>query len=322
MTDYSFCRVTRKIGKILIDKKTVPPEYGTVYVDSAFPFHHNGKIMMTVLLYDGKGYQTALFESENYIDWKFVQIIFGRNPEKPHLRWNAAITSILRDHQLFGPGTLKKVDGYYIAAYTSYPLPGYEAGAGRIGLARSRDLLSWEPDDGILFPEDGEEWEQGGLYKTCLLEINGTYYLYYNAKRKEAPNKEQTGFAVSKDLKVWTRSGKNPVIGNQICGEFTNFFASDPQVFEHNGKYYCFFFGNSTVPEYRTCELVASSDDLVHWNAWEERLITHGERGSVDDIHAHKPGILTGPDGILYHYYTAVNSKNERGIALAVTDPE
>ena len=141
MTDYSFCRVTRKIGKILIDKNTVPPEYGTVYVDSAFPFHHNGKIMMTVLLYDGKGYQTALFESENYIDWKFVQIIFGRNPEKPHLRWNAAITSILRDHQLFGPGTLKKVDGYYIAAYTSYPLPGYEAGAGRIGLARSRDPM-------------------------------------------------------------------------------------------------------------------------------------------------------------------------------------
>ncbi len=60
-------------------------------------------------------------------------------------------------------------------------------GAAVIGLAWSDDLLHWELTDPILFPQDGASWERGGLYRPNLIEDDGTYYLYYNAKTDTLP---------------------------------------------------------------------------------------------------------------------------------------
>ena len=44
--------------------------------------------------------------------------------------------------------------------------------------------MRWEIESPCLRPEDGMDWENGGLYKPCLLEHQVTYYLFYNAKMK------------------------------------------------------------------------------------------------------------------------------------------
>lgn len=171
----------------------------------------------------------------------------------------------------------------------------------------------------------GRQVEQaGGLYKSFLLEHAGTYYLFYNAKDKDAwPWREQTGVATSKDLVHWTRHPANPLIPNGPAGSFDDVFASDPCVLRLGdaGPWAMFYFGLSSDGHAR--ESVAFSDDLVKWKKSDEILVDVGGPGSVDSQYAHKPGVIWH-NGRLYHYYCGVSGKGEserRGIALAMSVP-
>ena len=54
-----------------------------------------------------------------------------------------------------------------------------------------------------------------------------------------------------------------------------------------------------------TSIFMAISSDGIHWRRLPEPLISYGEPGSLDSLHAHKPCILWH-DGVLYHFYCAV----------------
>ncbi len=317
--DFSPCQTPHKHGKWIIESSMVPAHYKALAVDCPFPFTCNGKLYMTTVVFDGEGYQTALWSGSDYLHWNFVDMIVRRDPERRHLAHNAALTNILREPGLYGMGELVKVGGRYLGTYHAYPNSGYEAGPAMIGLAWSDDLLHWELDDGILFASDGAEWECGGLYKSSLFEKDGRYYLFYNAKTatRDFPWREQTGLAWSDDLKHWTRCPENPLLKNGPAGSCNDLFASDPQVFSHDGVYYCFHFGLSSDPGKRATELIAASRDLIHWTPSETPLLVTGAPGEIDDKYAHKPGIIADPAGTLYHYYCAVSENQKRGIALA-----
>jgi beta-xylosidase len=101
--------------------------------------------------------------------------------------------------------SVKTFDGEYLGTYHAYPGAGYESGPAAIGLCRSRDLRNWRVEEPILFAGDGASRENSGLYKLCLVEEDGTFFLFYNAKNAAADWREQTGFATSTDLENWTR---------------------------------------------------------------------------------------------------------------------
>lgn len=109
--------------------------------------------------------------------------------------------------------------------------------------------MHWELDDPCLRPEDGADWERGGLYKPCLMENQGTYYLLYNAKTQYLPAAqgggwhEQTGLATSQDLKRWTRYKQNPIIRNGPHGSRDERFASDPYVLLDERCWIFFYYG-------------------------------------------------------------------------------
>jgi predicted GH43/DUF377 family glycosyl hydrolase len=84
--------------------------------------------------------------------------------------FNVALTWILRDNDLFGSSSLKKVNGRFLGTYHAYPEAGYEAGPASIGLCWSDDLRHWDLEEPCLYAKDGSEWERGGLYKSCLVE--------------------------------------------------------------------------------------------------------------------------------------------------------
>ena len=90
--------------------------------------------------------------------------------------------------------------------------------------------MHWEIDPPCLTAEDGADWERGGLYKPCLVEERGTFYLFYNAKTADKHWREQTGVATSTDLKTWQRYAGNPIIPNGGPGSWDERFASDPCV--------------------------------------------------------------------------------------------
>lgn len=279
-------------------------------VDCPFVFSVDGRQGMTYVGWDGTGYQTALTWRDGDT-WSPGRVVLPRDPDDPLRRYNAALTSIVRDNDLASAGELRTFDGWYLGTFHAYPAAGYETGPGSIGFVRSRDLVTWEPVGGQLRPDEGGAWERGGLYKSWLLEHEGLYYAFYNAKDVDdfgstaVPPSwvEQTGLAVSRDLVTWERYGGNPVLTTGAPGDFDERFASDPCVLRDGDFWVMFYFGLAADGHAR--EGYAWSRDLRSWTKSSEILLDVGPAGSIDSLHTHKPAVVTW-DGRLEHYYTAV----------------
>jgi len=64
--------------------------------------------------------------------------------------------------------------------------------------------------------------------------------------------------------------------------------------------------------------IIACSKNLVDWTVWDGEPLIRPEF-AWENVHAHKPWVIKH-DGRVYHFYCAVNNKNERYIALAVSE--
>lgn len=319
-----------KAGRLVIEPSYMAGSFDSHAVDCPFLFSHEGRYGMIYVGWDGIGYRTGLAFSDDLIRWRRHGLLIDRGPPGSVTEYNIALTSILRDNELHGPATLKKVKGRYVGTWHAYPGSGYECGPACIGIAYSDDLLTWELDESVaLRPDPGCAWEAGGLYKSWLMESDGVYYLFYNAKTVGRPWLEQTGVATSRDLKTWTRSPLNPLLRNGDSGAFDDLFASDPCVLRDGDNWLMFYFGNSSDGHAR--DGIAYSKDLFRWEKDPSVLIDVGGAGSLDERYAHKPGIITKA-GVLYHFYCAVSPVRERprgnvdvkeirGITLAASAP-
>jgi predicted GH43/DUF377 family glycosyl hydrolase len=320
-------RTPHKLNRLVLEASHDAADFDARSVDCPFVFHHAGRFYMTYVGFDGTGYQTGLASSPDLVSWTKQGCILRRDPASPITRYNIAMNWILRDNRLRSPGELTRIDGRFLGVYHAYPNPGYEAGAAVIGLCWSRDLFHWKIDPPCLRPEDGAEWENGGLYKPCLVRDRGTYYLFYNAKTKPLPRsegggwREQTGVATSTDLKTWTRYTGNPIIPVGPSGAPDDRFASDPCVLQDGGRWVLFYYGLDRKGKAR--DLLALGDDPFHPVKSSEILIEVGPPGSVDETYAHKPSVIFHNSAI-YHFYCAVSGKypNEtRGISVARSVP-
>jgi beta-xylosidase len=320
-------RTPYKYGKLVLAASNEPDSFDSRSVDCPFPFHHDGRFYMTYVGFDGVGYQTGLASSGNLLDWKKEGCILARDPSSPITRYNIAMNWIVRDTDLQSAGEVKKVRGRFLGVYHAYPGSGYEQGPAVIGLCWSDDLKKWEVDQPCLRPEDGADWESGGLYKPCLVEHKGVWYLFYNAKTRNLPRErgggwvEQTGVATSTDLKTWQRYAGNPIIPNGPPGSWDERFASDPCVLLDGRRWVFFYYSLDKKGKAR--DLLALGGDPFHPVKADEILIDVGPPGSADSTYAHKPGVVYH-DGALYHFYCAVSGKwpNEiRGISVARSRP-
>lgn len=305
-------------------------------VDIPFVFRHQDKFYMMYTGYDGKGYQTALATSDDLLHWSHKGVILERLPEDSS-RWDrvgvAATWIIKESDNLYDVPRLKKVDGKYWLVYHSYPSTGYEAGPAQISLAWCEDeeLLTWHRLENPVFsPEDGADWEKGGLYKACIIEHEGTWYMFYNAKDTQKRWIEQTGMAKSKDLFHWERCPENPVLKVRPAESWCSRFLSDPYIVKDGDTFLNFFFGYDGKVFKHAQDGLALSKDLVHWDQVEEPIVPSGEAGTIDEGHAHKASIFYY-EGTLYHFYCATRPWKEgdptrifdefRTIAVAASKP-
>jgi len=316
-----------KYGKLVLQASGESGAFDSRAVDCPFVFQHDGRFYMLYVGFDGTGYQTGLASSRNLTEWEKLGCILRRDPASSVARYNVAMNWILRENALRSPGRLKKVGGRLLGVFHAYPNPGYESGPAVIGLCWGRDLMNWELGDVILRPEEGADWEQGGLYKPCLVEHAGTYYLFYNAKTKSLPKtqgggwREQIGLATSRDLKHWTRCQCNPIIVNGPPGSWDERFASDPCVVLDGGRWAVFYYGLDRKGVAR--DLLALGRDPFHMEKVKRILVDVGPPGSIDSTYAHKPSIVYH-QGALYHFYCAVSGRwprEVRGISVARSVP-
>lgn len=307
-----------KLERLVVGPSNKRGAFDEKAADVPFVFRHQNCFYLTYVGYDGIGYQTGLASSRDLRNWRKEGVILPRDRKSKIVRYNAAITWILRENDVFGPGKLKKVNGRYLGAYFATPYSGYESGAGVIGLCWSRDLRRWEIEPPCLLPQDGAGWEKAGLYKACIVEDRGLYHIFYNAKNRTKDWREQTGVATSRDLKKWVRNPANPILQNGPTGSYDERFASDPCVLKFRKEWAIFYYGLDRKGVAR--DLLALSQDMVHVRKCKGDLIAPGPRGTVDSTYAHKPSIIAHR-GTLYHFYCAVSHKYGRGISVAASRP-
>jgi predicted GH43/DUF377 family glycosyl hydrolase len=315
-------RTPFKYGKLVLAASLDASAFDSRSVDCPFVFYDHGRFWMTYVGFDGTGYQTGLASSSDLVTWTKEGCILRRDPASPVTRYNIAMNWIVRQNELRSRGELKKIRGRYLGVYHAYPNAGYEAGAAVIGLCWSSDLRNWQIETPCLRPEEGADWESGGLYKPCLVEERGTFYLFYNAKTKTRPREqgggwiEQTGVATSRDLVTWTRYEKDPLIPVGPAGSWDERFASDPCVLIDGNRWVFFYYG---LGQGKARDFLALGESPFTPRKVNEILIDTGPPGSVDETYAHKPSVVWDR-GALYHFYCAVSGRyprEVRGISVA-----
>jgi predicted GH43/DUF377 family glycosyl hydrolase len=311
--------------KIYEEVKT-PYKYGVIIkgeagkkVDCPSVFRHTDKWYLVYIIFDGKGYETGISESNDLLNWRTLGRILTFNDEKTWDCNQVAGYIALQEHVWGGSYRLQKHDDKYWMSYIGGALGGYETDPLAIGMAWTKTPtkpVEWNriPQNPVLHPhqEDAREFEKKTLYKSNIIydkdrTLGYPFVMCYNAKQK-GKSVERIGMAVSKDMIHWQRYGDKPVIDN-LKG-----ISGDPQITRIDDVWVMFYFGAFWKP--KAFDTFACSHDLVNWTKWRgPDLIEPSE--PWDSRYAHKPWVIKHED-VVYHFYCAVGDQG-RVIALATS---
>lgn len=335
-THYKKRDITDNVMQEIYNEIKTPYKYGLVMVptdnsykmDCPSVFRKEGKWFMTYLIYDGRGYETWLAESNDLLHWKHLGKVMSFSKDESEWDVNQKAGYIaLQDYTWGGSYEWKKYDNKYWMSYFGGNTTGYEAGVLSIGMANTKETPT-KPHEferlpkPVLTPKDTDVsfWDNSTMYKNSVIEdkerITGSkFIMYYNARGDSLnPPKgaERIGMAVSNDMKTWQRYGKKPFLNHHrgITG--------DAFIQRINDTWVMFYFGAFwTGWDQGAFNRFAVSNDLVNWKEWKgDNLIESSE--PYDDMFAHKSFVVKH-DGVVYHFYCAVNKAEQRGIAVATS---
>lgn len=315
----------------------VAPTTNNYKMDCPTVFRKDGKWYMTYIIYngrtgnDGRGYETWMAESDDLLHWStkgrilsFKENTWDRSqrggfPALPDITWG-------------GSCELQPYKGKYWMTYIGGENSGYEAGPLSIGLAwidkkNIGNTQEWESSDKPILSiqdKDAQWFENLTQYKSTIYwdkkkTLGVPFVMFYNAGGKNPETNlkgERIGIALSKDLKHWKRYAGNPVFSHEMQGMITG----DAQIQQFGDLYVMFYFSafNPNKP-YKAYNTFACSYDLVHWYDWQgDDLIIPTK--AYDDLFAHKSYVINH-NGVVYHFYCAVNKSGQRGIAVATSKP-
>lgn len=305
------------------------PENDSIKIDCPSIFRHKDRWMMTYLVFDGRGYETWLAESRDLLRWtKLGKLLpFSDSPEWD--AWQKAGYIALQDYTWGGSYALQSFAGKYWMSYIGGAEKGYEAGDLGIGIAYTKRsparAHTWQRLAAPVFTAkdaDVRWWENRKLFKSSVIwdkdkTTGHPFVMYYNANGDTAMNNPKTrwferiGMAVSDDMVHWQRFGEEPVVHHPagITGD---------AVIQKMGKVWVmFYFGAFWEKKKSAFNRFAASYDLVNWTDWQgEDLISPSE--PYDEKFAHKSFVVKH-NGVVYHFYCAVNNKDQRGIAVATS---
>jgi hypothetical protein len=327
----------------IYDESRTPYKYGLVVapttnkakIDCPSVFREGDAWYMTYVLYngkdggDGRGYETWLAKSSDLLHWSTL----GRVLAYPESGWDLnqrAGYPALQDINWNGSYELQKYKGKHWMSYFGGIGTGYEAVRAplSIGMAFTKDDIT-KPHQWETFPhhvmsyddKDAQWWEQITQYKSIVYwdrkEAFGyPFVMFYNAAGKDAihPKAERIGIALSKDMEHWVRYAGNPVFAHDVSGLITG----DAHI-QRFGDVYVMFYYCAFNPKrrYKAYNTFAASYDLVHWTDWDGADLIYPSK-SYDEMFAHK-SFLVKHNGVVYHYYCAVNNSGQRGIAVATS---
>lgn len=325
---YEAVKTPHKFGLVLA------PTDNRHKMDCPTVFREGDAWYMTYLVYngkegaDGRGYETWLARSEDLLHWTTQGRVLSFRDKGWDTHQRGGFPALV-DPTWGGSYTLQRFKNRNWMTYIGGDTKGYERGSLKIGLAHTKRSPAmahpWETHNKpILSPDDPDKgwWESLTLYKSSVLwdrskTLGKPFVLFYNAGGVDPSNNvkgERIGIALSDDLKRWTRYPGNPLIDHM--GGITG----DAVVQRMDDLWVLFYFSAFRPGVSHTAfNSFCCSYDLVHWTDWTgEPLIYPSE--PFDNRFAHKSSVVYH-DGVVYHFYCAVNKDDQRGIALATSLP-
>lgn len=334
-----------RMEQIFKEAKT-PYKYGLVVapndnyhkIDCPTVFRQGDKWLMTYVVYngkggtDGRGYETWMAESDNLLEWRTLGRVLSYRDGKWDCNQRGGFPA-LPDMEWGGSYELQTYKGRHWMTYIGGEGTGYEAVKAPlfVGLAWTKEDISiaheWESLDTPILSihdKDAQWWEKLTQYKSTIYwdkdkTLGAPFVMFYNAggRHPETDLKgERVGIALSKDMKKWKRYDGNPVFAHEADGTITG----DAHI-QKMGDVYVMFYFSAFEPsrKYKAYNTFAASYDLVNWTDWTgEDLIIPSK--DYDELFAHKSYVIKH-DGVIYHFYCAVNNAEQRGIAVATSKP-
>ena len=322
----------------IYEQVKTPYKYGLVIApdggrkaDCPSVFRQGKYWYMTYILFDGRGYETWLAKSSNLLDWTTLGRVlsFSDSSSADWDKHQKAGYIALQDYTWGGSYQFRKYAGKHWMSYIGGNETGYETGALAIGIAyTNKDITrphDWQRTaQPVLSATDKDVrwWENKKLYKSTIIwdkqkTTGHPFVMYYNANGDTSGNKpkyrwfERTGMAVSDDMLHWQRFRTDPVMHHPIG------LTADPMIQKIGNVWVMFYFGAFWEGRKDAFNRFACSYDLVNWTDWTgPDLVKPSE--SFDAKYAHKSFVVKYK-GVVYHFYCAVDAKDNRGIAVAVS---
>jgi predicted GH43/DUF377 family glycosyl hydrolase len=299
-------------------------------VDCPNVFRKGNKWYMTYIQFDGRGYETMLAQSSDLLNWQTLGRMMSFS--KDTTLWDAhqkAGYVALQDYTWGGGYEWQRFGGKYWMSYFGGNTRGYEAGLLSLGIASTTKDPS-RPHEWVRLPKpvlgstdkDVKWWDNKKIFKSTVIwdksKTTGyPFVMYYNANGDSAVNNiktrwfERIGMAVSDDMVNWKRFKEEPVVHHPTG------ITGDAVIQKIKDVWVMFYFGAFWAPRTDAFNRFACSYDLVNWTDWNgDDLINSTEE--YDARFAHKSFVLKHK-GIVYHFYNAVNKKDQRGIAVATS---
>ncbi len=324
----------QKMEEIYAEVET-PFKYGLIMVpdsnnlkfDCPTIFRQDDKWVMTYIIFDGRGYETHLAYSGDLLHWDEQGAIMQFSDTTDwDVNQKAGYTSLI-DYEWGGDYHINSYDGKYWMSYFGGNSTGYEKGLLSLGMAYTAQnpasLHQWQRlEKPVLMStdEDARWWDNITMYKCYVQEdkdqLTGhPFVMFYNAKGdsiSRVRGAERIAMAVSDDMVHWKRFGDKPLLNHHVG-------ITGDAVVQKIGDVYVMFYFRAYWPEGKTVvyNSFAASYDMVNWTEWNgKHLIEPTEE--YDAMFAHKAFVIK-VDGIVYHFYNAVDILGNRGIALATS---
>ena len=338
--------IGKNVMQRIYQEVRTPYKYGLVVaptdnyhkIDCPTVFREGDKWLMTYVVYngkegtDGRGYETWQAESDDLLHWTTKGRILSYKDDGWDMNQRGGFPALI-DWTWDGSYELGDFKGKHWMTYIGGHGTGYEAVREplNIGMAWTDGDITqaheWQSGKKPLLSindKDVQWWEKLVQYKSTIYDdpqktLGKRFVMFYNAGGINPKNNlkaERIGIALSNDLKKWERYNGNPVFANEVGGIITG----DAQIAKMGGLYVMFYFkAYDPSRKYNAFNTFAVSRDLIHWQRWEgEDLIWPTK--SYDEMFAHKSYVLKH-DGVVYHFYCAVNNDQQRGIAVATSVP-
>ena len=347
-------KISKNVMQKIYDEVKTPYKYGMVVapkdnyhqIDCPMVYREGGKWYMTYVVYngkdgtDGRGYETWLATSDDLLQWKTLGRLLCYADKGWDMNQRAGYPALI-DWTWNGSYEMAKYKGRHWMSYFGGEGTGYEAIRKplNMGMASTKGDITqahpWETSSSPVLSindKSAQWWEKLTHYKSTVYwdkskTLGKPFVMFYNAGGINPANQlkaERIGIALSGNMTSWRRlplrtakrKTGNPVFFHEAPGIITG----DAQIvkFPH---YYVMFYFSAYNPErkYNAYNTFAVSRDLVNWQDWEGADLVYPSK-PYDDMFAHKSYVLKH-QGVVYHFYCAVNHAGQRGIAVATSVP-